>query len=172
MTLQEFSQVFNRLCVALRESIDDTGVTQGVYFDALSDLSASALAAGASVLSKEPGRRFFPTSAEWRTACLSAHVEEAKARLALPSARVEPWHHDCDACEDTGWVPQVCDGGAEAWPEATSDTYRPQLRQTETPRPISCGRRKTHQPHDYVVPCGCRPSNLTYQRHQRFGASA
>ena len=144
MTDAEFLQVFNRLCVALRETQDETGITQGVYFDALRDLSLEALQAGADGLAKQGGRKFFPTTAEWRQEAERAAV--AALRKALPSARYEPWHHDCNACEDTGWVLGLeCDG---------SDR---------------CGRRKIHAPHSYTEPCPCRATNRTYQRHQQVG---
>ncbi len=140
-----FLRIFNRLLVALREPADDTGVTQGVYFDALKDLPLLALEAGAMALMKEPGRRFFPTTAEWRTAAERANVE--LLRDAVQPARDEPWHVDCEACEDTGWVQGL-----------------------ECPGSNLCGRTKPHAPHSYTRACPCRPMNRTYQRHHRFGA--
>ena len=141
----DFLRVFNRLCVALREPPDDTGVTQQTYFELLHDLPIAALEAGASVLMKEPGRRFFPTSAEWRTAADRAQTEQL--REALPTGRENPWVHECSGCEDTGWKYHAC---------------------PEEP----CGRGFKHAPHDYVTVCPCRASNRTFQRHQKFGAGA
>lgn len=142
----QFLALFNRLLVALREPADDTGVTQGVYWDALQDLPGPALEAGATALMREPGRRFFPTTAEWRTAAETA--QRAQLRAAVQPARDEPWHDECGACRDTGWEVKTCDGSA------------------------LCGRQQPHAPHEYVQPCTCRPMNRTYQRHQHFGAGA
>ena len=141
----EFLRVFNRLLVALREPADETGVTQGVYFDALKDLPLLALEAAAMALMKEPGRRFFPTTAEWRTVAERAQVDLLKQ--AVQPSREEPWRVECERCEDTGWVQGLtCDG---------------------TDR---CGRQKAHAPHTFTKPCLCRPTNRTYQRHHHFGA--
>lgn len=177
-TKAEFLQVFNRLCVALREPQDDSGITQGVYFDALGDLTIDALRAGAELLMGERGRKFFPTTAEWRTAA-SQSLVEARRRIALPPGRSEPWKHECEVCEDTGWVQGLeCDGGADQWPEDGPDIqvgkpkkgqphgYKKLDRQTTTPRPAVCGRTKPHQPHSYTQVCPCRATNRTYLRHQ------
>lgn len=143
----QFLKVFNRLCVALREPADDSGITQGVYFDALKDLPLPAVDAGAVTLTREKGRRFFPTTAEWRTAAEEA--QEAQLRKAVQPARSEPWRLECERCEDTGWILGLeCDGG----------DY--------------CGRRKVHAPHSFVRECPCRPTNRTYQRNKNFGGGA
>lgn len=142
----DFVRVFNRLCVALREPPDDTGVTQQTYFELLHDLPITALEAGAVTLMREPGRRFFPTSAEWRAAAEAAQTEEL--RRALPPGREKPWEHECAACEDTGWKYHDCDGSN------------------------ACGREKTHAAHPYVTVCPCRGINRTFQRHQKFGSGA
>ena len=142
----EFLKIFNRLCVALRESQDDSGVTQGVYFEALRDLSLPALEAGAQSLMKEPGRRFFPTTAEWRAEAERAQMQQLKQ--AVQPAREQPWRFDCTACEDTGWERFEC----------TGDT--------------SCGRQRRHEAHTYVRVCPCRATNRTWQRHQNFGSGA
>lgn len=147
MTREEFLQVFNRLCVALREPADDTGITQETYYTALSDLSLTALQAGSAALMMERGRKFFPTTAEWRTAAIDAI--RAQSRVALPAGRTEPWRHDCEQCEDTGWVQGLgCNGTNQ------------------------CGREKQHLPHSYTRPCLCRATNRTYQRHQQNGRVA
>lgn len=142
----DFLAVFNRLCVALREQQDDSGITQGVYFDALKDLPLPALEAGAQALMKEPGRRFFPTTAEWRTA--AERCQGALLREAVQRPEAHPWTEECSACSDTGWEPHVCDGGEAG----------------------RCGRRNKHAAHDYVTICPCRPTNRTWNRHHHFGA--
>lgn len=142
----EFLSIFNRLCVALREQQDDSGVTQGIYFDALKDLPIAALDEGAAALAKQGGRRFFPTTAEWREAAEVAHVQQLKA--AVQPARDEPWHLECEHCEDTGWERFECTGD------------------------LTCGRRNKHFAHVYARACTCRPTNRTYQRHAHFGAGA
>lgn len=142
----EFLSLFNRLSVALREQQDDSGVTQGIYFDALKDLPIRALEDGAAALMKEPGRRFFPTTAEWRTAAEKANLSQL--REAVQPARDEPWHHECTACEDTGWERFECTGDR------------------------CCGRSGPHAAHEFVRVCSCRPTNRTFQRHQNFGSGA
>ena len=143
----EFLAIYNRLCVGLREAPDDSGITQGIYWDALKDLPCAALETGAVALMREPGRRFFPTTAEWRQAAERAQITQL--REAVRPARDAPWVHECHDCEDTGWRYHTC---------------------TET---NPCLRTKAHaRPHDYVTPCPCRVSNRTYMRHQNFGAGA
>lgn len=187
---REFLAVFSRLCVGLRETQDDSGITQQVYFEALRDLSSEALDAGAAALMRERGRKFFPTTAEWRTAAENAHVEAL--RKALTSTREDPWRHECRECEDSGWVVgMTCDGGAEQWPEHGEPhtnigpqkgdkdarkmrpwSYKPEPRLTATPRKAVCGRVHPHAPHAYTVACSCRMTNATYRRHQSFGSGA
>lgn len=138
----DFLAVFNRLLVALREPADDTGTTQMIYFDALKDLPMQALTDGAAALMKETGRRFFPTTAEWRTAAEKAQMAHFKAALQ-PGERT--WALECNACADCGWQPFEC----PAEP---------------------CGFHKPHAAHSYVRICPCRPTNRTYMRHQQFGS--
>lgn len=145
----EFLKLFNRLCVALREPADDTGVTQGIYFDALKDLAPTALEDGATVLMKEPGRRFFPTSAEWRTASETAGVERMR-RAVQPTE--ELGIYVCRDCRDSGWLEGI---GGEAM---------------KCPGDARCGRRRTHGLHTYTQACCCRASNVNYQRTSHFGA--
>lgn len=143
----EFLAVFNRLCVALRETQDDSGITQSVYWDALKDLPIEALDAGAVALSREAGRRFFPTTAEWRTAAERAATDTL--RKALHAPREEPWHHECRECEDSGWLTAMsCPGDS------------------------TCGRRKAHRPHEYTQACPCRLTNRTYRRNIMHGGGA
>lgn len=143
----EFLVLFNRLCVALRETQDESGITQQVYYEALRDMPEKALDAGAAALMKEPGRRFFPTTAEWRSAAMKA--QEQDLRAAVQPIRGEPWRHECRDCEDSGWVIGLMCSGNE-----------------------QCGRRQKHDAHTYTVPCACRPTNRTYLRHQAFGGGA
>ena len=147
MTEPQFLAIFSRLCVALREPQDDTGISQMVYFEALKDLPEQSVHAGAHALSQESGRRFFPTTSEWRTAATAA--QRADFQNALPPAREEPWHHDCIDCEDTGWVMgMTCPGDK------------------------TCGRPRQHQAHSYTIACPCRTTNRTYQRRHAAGHSA
>jgi hypothetical protein len=142
----EFLAIFNRLAVAFREAQDDSGITQGVYFEALHDLPMATLESGAVALMRESGQRFFPTTVEWRAAAEAAQI--AHLKQAVRPARAEPWRVDCEACQDTGWTTYDCDGS-----------------------PL-CGRAKTHHAHAYVQPCPCRPTNRTWMRHQTFGVGA
>lgn len=140
-TSAEFLTVYNRLSVALREPQDDSGITQGVYFDALKDVPLEALTAGAETLAREPGRRFFPTTAEWRTAAQAWRMSTFRAHETEVD-RVE-WRHECSGCEDTGFTFHECAGGQTG----------------------ACGRRRKHAAHSFVRVCPCRPTNRTYQRH-------
>lgn len=140
----EFVPVFNRLVVALREPADDSGATLEIYWDVLKDLPLAAIEAGAMALMRERGRRFFPTTAEWRQAAETAQMQ--LLREAVKPARDAAWQHDCTACEDTGWQYHDCD---ERQP---------------------CGRNFKHAAHRYVSICPCRPTNRTWARHQHFGS--
>ncbi len=144
-TEQEFLAVFSTLCVALRESQDESGITQQVYWEALKDLSFKSLEMGAGNLMREAGRRFFPSTAEWREAARTADITFRNIDLG----RTEPWHDECRDCEDTGWVMGLtCPG----------DT--------------TCGRPNKHAPHTYTMACPCRPTNRTYLRKYHFGGGA
>jgi hypothetical protein len=142
-----FLAVFSRLCVALREKDDDSGITQQVYFEALRDVPLKALEAGAATLMREQGRRFFPTTAEWRAA--ADRAMESQLRSAVGQGRTDPWQHECRDCEDTGWI-----------------------RGLSCPGDGRCGRTRTHQAHDYTMACPCRATNRTYRRHLAFGGGA
>lgn len=133
----QFLRAFNRLCVALRETPDDSGITQGIYFEALKDLPVEVVELAATALARDMGRRFFPTTAEWRD--VACRLQQDHLRAALSGPRV--WHHDCDECEDTGWKYFDCAG----------DNF--------------CGRENRHAPHTCVRICLCRATNRTYQRH-------
>lgn len=145
MTLPEFSRVFGALALQLRLT-DADPITCSAYFEALSRLPLEAVRMAASAFSRESERKWFPTSAEWHTKAAEAATDELRKRL--PSGRDEPWHETCTACYDTGWEDFSCDGG------------------------LVCGRVKPHAPHPFVRMCPCRPTNSTFQRHQRFGAGA
>ena len=141
----EFLKLYNRLCVAFREAPDETGVTQDVYFSALSDMPLLALAKGVDSLLRSDCH-FFPKVTEWRVAAEKAYRIEFE-RAVQPS-RDEPWQYECEACEDTGWNRYHCKGDNR------------------------CGWKRKHDPHDYASACPCRPTNRTYQRHNTFGRSA
>lgn len=142
----EFATVFNRLAVALREK-DIDAATMRVYYETLKDLPAAALEGGAAALMREPGRKWFPTTAEWRAAAELA--QETLLRKAVKPARAEPWHLECERCEDTGWVAGL-----------------------ECPGDATCGRTKTHAAHSFTRACPCRPTNRTWMRTQKFGSGA
>lgn len=144
MTEREFGTVFAVLAMQLRWTDADEMAVRS-YYQALQGVSLDALKASAQQFAQESGRRFFPTSAEWFEA--AQHVTTESLRKALPPAREEPWVHDCRDCEDTGFRPFKCNGKF-------------------------CGRKYKHAPHDYVEKCPCRPTNATWNRHQRFGAGA
>lgn len=139
----EFVAVFNRLAVALQVQPDERGITQGVYFEVLRDLPLAALEASVEALMCERGRKYFPSTPEWREA--AEHAHGAQLRAALRPARDEPWQVECEACDDTGWQVRSCEGLPESL----------------------CGRVKVHHAaHDYVEVCPCRAMNRTFQGHQ------
>lgn len=149
MTKAEFAPAYVWLCAALREPQDETGLTQQVYFQALGSLTPEGLQGGAHDLAQEPGRKWFPTTAEWRAAALKAQGAIHRARLESGPRRDEPWRHDCARCEDTCWVLDLaCDGGS------------------------MCGRRQKHAPHTWTTRCGCWPNNRTFQRHHSESGGA
>jgi len=116
---------------------------QQIYWDGLDDLPIEGVAAAADVLAKSS--QWFPKVAEWREA---ARTHQLEGLLRLPPGRDDEWKNECEACEDTGWQTKTCDP-------------------TTTP---TCGRpvRGAHQhAHTYAVPCPCRATNRTYQRHHR-----
>lgn len=138
MTPEEFHGIFRRLALALRLTEQD-GAMVSAYYEALNDLSVGAIAESARALAKQPGRRFFPTSGEWREEAEIAFRSELVK--ALPPARPDPWRFDCESCDDTGWERFECTGND------------------------FCGRPNVHAPHTFVRMCSCRESNRTYQRH-------
>lgn len=145
MTLAQFSQTFALLAVQLRATDTDELTIRG-YYEALKDAPLEMIQASARAFAQEPGRKFFPTTAEWFQVAHESSV--AALRKRLPAARETPWHYDCAHCDDTGWEPFSCPGD------------------------VTCGRDRPHAPHAYVRPCPCRPVNQTWQRHQHFGSGA
>lgn len=142
---EAFVIAFNRLAVALRLPDLDPAMI-GVYFAALSDLSAETLRAGADVLMSESGRRFFPTAGEWRAQAELARDRLVHATVVVLNADDPRGWVCCPRCQDTGWV-LADDGGA--------------LRCGGT---SICGRTRAHLPHTYTEVCGCRASNVNWQR--------
>lgn len=135
-----FVQAFNVLAIATRLAESDATM-QRVYFEGLRDLSVESVTAAAAALSKSA--QFFPRVAEWRDA---ARLQAVALLKALPDGRERPWEDECGACDDTGWEPRICYPGTMN----------------------NCGRRKClteRAEHRYMVPCSCRSTNRTYQRH-------
>lgn len=141
---KNFANVFGVLAIQLRAT-DVDEATVRAYYHALSDLTLESIQASAVAFSREPGRRFFPTTAEWRDAANTARLTVFREHLL--SHREEPWRLECERCEDTGWTIHDCAG----------DTF--------------CGRQKAHYAHTFARPCACRPTNRTWQRHQTIGRS-
>lgn len=136
-----FLQAFNRLAVALRlpEREIDASMQQ-IYFDALADLPIAAVDGAVDGLARTAGYGF-PRTSDWHSVAERVQVEQTLR--ALPPARDEPWHFECEYCSDTGWEERACDGGR------------------------MCGRSKEHPAHTFASPCSCRNSNRTYARHHR-----
>ena len=138
MSEGEFAEIFARLAVQLRWH--DAGETEArCYYDALRHFKASYVRTAATNLALEPGRKYFPTTGEWRDGILTAQREE---NTQLLTERAE-WRTECTDCDDTGWNYHQCKGTAQ------------------------CGRDRAHAAHEYVTECPCRPTNRTYQRHHQ-----
>lgn len=133
-----FTQCFNRLAVALRLPADEgDAAMKQVYYEALISQPIDAIEDAARELARNA--QWFPKTSEWLDVAEKARSTRALTDC-LPSPRAEPWHHECGTCDDTGWETLQCDGGS------------------------TCGRPREHAAHSYVVPCGCRGTNRTYQR--------
>lgn len=142
----EFAQAFNRLAVSTRLATGEADAAmQQIYWDGLEDLPIDAVSAAAESLAK--ASVWFPKVAEWREASYAVQIQE---RLKLPPGREEPWHYDCEVCEDSGWEYHRCYAGTGN----------------------NCGRRQCMSgntgmyEHNYVTPCSCRETNRTYQRQR------
>lgn len=175
MTEREFGIIFAKLAMQLGVRDADIATIKS-YYEALGHLPQDAIRATAADWAQVPGQKWFPTTGEW-LGKVQAHQHD-RLRAAVKPARDEPWRHECEQCEDTGWVIGLtCDGGLEQWPEQAEPNttfktpwrWKPQARATETPRPASCDRTRPHGPHTYTVTCSCRPTNRTWRRHQAFG---
>jgi len=149
LTRTDFNRAFVTLATALR-STDTDPAAIAVYFEALHNLDASAVLEAARQFSIEHGRRYMPTTAEWHGAAVTLK-READLREVV-SARPDPWHYECEVCEDTGWTLE---------PDCAGDGNHQ-----------GCWRTSPHRAHTWTRICTCRPHNRTYQRHQRVGSGA
>lgn len=136
-TEKDFAEIFARMALQLRWlDADETAIRS--YYAALRDLPIEILHRSAAKLACEPGRKFFPTTGEWREVALMAQQDDLRAELAGPR---RTWVLECEQCEDTGWVYFICEKD-------------------------ECGRYNPHiVPHNFVKPCVCRETNRTFQRH-------
>jgi hypothetical protein len=136
LTADEFATVFGRLASQLRW-LDHRPTDIANYFDALRDLPENIIHESAKRIASQAGRKFFPTTGEWREVALVYESELRRAELSSPRT----WENECNDCEDTGWNYYDCPGD------------------------VTCDRTNPHLPHSYVRPCPCRATNRTYQRH-------
>jgi hypothetical protein len=142
MTLNEqavFTTLLTRLAATLNEPLAEDRV-EG-YLEALADMDVRWLQIAAGAFGRTA--TFLPKPHEWRSRANQAEREAAS--FTRPQQRAEPWHAECSACQDTGWVPHHC-------PEDV------------------CGRPACLYPHGFVSRCPCRVTNRTYQRHHGKGA--
>jgi hypothetical protein len=144
MTERDFGMVFSKLAIQLRWVDADVASVKS-YYEALKEFALPVMETTARAFATEAGRKFFPTTAEWYEAATAARARQFRDAL---EARPEPWHLECERCEDTGWAPHTCDGSNV------------------------CGRSTTHAAHPYVSVCPCRPTNRTFLRHQMSGSGA
>jgi hypothetical protein len=138
ITELDFGKIFSPLAIQLQWRDADEAAIRS-YYRALCDIPQSVLTRSAWRLANERGRKFFPTTGEWRDVALMIEQEDRRSEFAGP----HEWTEECTDCHDTGWRGYECtglDGG--------------------------CDRKFNHRPHDYVRICPCRESNRTYQRHQ------
>ena len=143
LTEKDFGGIFSRLAIQLRWLDADVAAIQS-YYAVLSDLLPDFILRSAQTLAQERGRKFFPTTGEWRDVALRLEQDDRRAEYY---AKQFVWTVECTACEDVGWELFWCEAGATA----------------------SCGRRQPHAPHRFVRICPCRATNATYQRHQWEG---
>lgn len=118
------------------------------YWQALSDCEESSVRQAALDLQRMGGE--FPrSSGDWYRRAIDL---ERSTRLheTIRTAREEPWHVECEDCEDTGFSRHHCNGtGADGCPRC---------------------RRLGIKAHEWVEVCACRPTNRTYARkreHER-----
>jgi len=135
MTDREFGIVFAKLAIQLRWQ-DAGEIEIRSYFDALRHFPLAEVRTAAEGLALERGRKFFPTTGEWRDA-----IEAEHARQLAMASTPRIWRVECEDCEDCGWQRFECPGNA------------------------TCGRQNPHDAHSFVRVCSCRPTNHTYQRH-------
>lgn len=112
------------------------------YWRTLADLpEADVVAAGLAL--RRTGGEFPPSAAVW----YATAQQRQRERLVRDAVHVERiWRTECDACDDTGWVPHTCTASARCG------------------RSI-CARASDDHEHSYVSACPCRPMNSTYQRN-------
>lgn len=138
-TEHEFGVIFARMAMQLRWLDADAAAIQS-YYIALKDLPDAIIHASAARIANESGRKYFPTTGEWRQVALTIEQEKRREEFSGPQS----WIDECESCHDTGWELFECTGGAHG----------------------GCDRPREHRAHDFVRVCQCRPTNRTYQRHQ------
>ena len=174
MTERDFGVAFGKLAMQIGFREGDLATVKS-YFEALSDLPLEAIQQAATAFAREAGRKWMPNAPEWRE---GAQAWQVAALKDVVRSREQTWQHECQDCEDTGWIiGMTCDGGGEQWPESiepntrgkTPWRFKAEARQTEKPRSSVCDRTGPHLPHSFTRVCPCRPMNRTYQRHQFKG---
>ncbi len=89
------------------------------------------------------GGEFPRSSGDWYRRAIDLERSE-RLQDTIRRAREEPWHVECEACEDTGFSRHACNGsGTDGCPRC---------------------RRTGIKAHEWVEVCSCRPTNRTYQR--------
>lgn len=171
MTREQFDAQLQRM-VPLKAMPGDTDG----YWEALQDIPNDVLEAAIGHALKT--RAWFPTPAELRLDADAVRRREPLPAMPRPTvvdlegvayvevrnplggpalrlAVTREWRRDCHACDDTGWAAFWCG------PDLT-DRY-PWLRLRR------CERADEHHPHEWVVVCGCIPTNPTIQRRKAAG---
>ncbi len=149
----QFAKCFNRLSVALRLPADEgDAAMKQIYFEGLEDLPIDAVEAASGELARS--FEWFPKLSEWRQAAKQQRT--VLLERALPLARQEQWHEECELCRDTGWELKRCYPGTAMVCGRVGRNNMRDCRQAGFPE------------HDYVVPCVCRATNRTFQRTHRF----
>ena len=119
-----------------------TSRTTAAYWTTLEDCTEGTIRQAALDLQRAGGE--FPrSSGDWYRRAIDL---ERTTRLheTIRTAREEPWHVECEDCEDTGFSRHHCNGtGTDGCPRC---------------------RRLGIKAHEWVEVCSCRPTNRTYQR--------
>ena len=136
-----FTACVQRLAEWTRATI--SAETIDAYFEMLKPFDLQDVERAAADLGTA---EWFPKVGAWRTRAKEYATLRTGTADQVAHDRKEPWRHDCNECEDEGWVCATC-GNVDCSPDAPAHERR-------------------------MRPCPCRPTNRTYQRHNQHRGAA